>query len=129
MVNLKDVHHILIGYDRYIDLMLFKKDFLKELLPMDAEVYSSRKEIEFLRQEYEGTELGFNNPEEWILNALYKIGDPNELWHRMQRDGHPRYRYTAKYGFGHLHDMKDKKMYMKQHQVSKGSIIEAYVRS
>jgi hypothetical protein len=47
----------------------------------------------------------------------------------MQRDGHPRYRYTEKYAFGHLHDMEEKKMYMKQHNVSSGSVIEAYMRS
>ena len=111
------------------DLMLFKKSFLKELLPIEAEIYPPRKEIKFLQQEYDGTQLGFHNVEEWVLNALHKMGNPDELWYKMQRDGHPRYRYTGKYGFGHLHDMNEKKMYMQQHNVSKGSIIEAYMRS
>ena len=73
--------------------------------------------------------MGFHNVEEWVLNALHKMGNPDELWYKMQRDGHPRYRYTGKYGFGHLHDMNEKNMYMQQHNVSKGSIIEAYMRS
>jgi len=111
------------------DLMLFKKDFLQKLLPISAEVYPARKEVEFLQKEYEGTQLGFHNVEEWVLNALHRLGDLDELWHRMQRDGHPRYRYTEKYAFGHLHDNGEKKMYMKQNNVSSGSIIEAFMRS
>lgn len=105
------------------DLMLFKKSFLKDLLPIRGEVHSSRREIEFLKKEYEGTQLGFDNVEEWILNALYNVGNPDDLWWKFQRDGHPRYRWTDKYAFGHLHEMDEIKEKINQYRVAKGTNI------
>ena len=109
------------------DLMLFKRDFLKDLLPVTGEVHSSRKEVEFLQNEYEGTELGFDNCEEWLLNALYKVGDPSELWWQFKRDGHPRYRFTEEYAFGHLHEQEDVQEYMKKYGAMKGHNITRFM--
>ena len=101
--------------------------FLKDLLPVTGEVHPSRKEIEFLQNEYEGTELGFDNCEEWLLNALYKVGDPSELWWQFKRDGHPRYRFTEEYAFGHLHEQEDVQEYMKKYGAMKGHNITRFM--
>jgi len=109
------------------DLMLFKRDFLKDLLPITGEVHSSRREIDFLQKEYEGTELGFDNCEEWLLNALYKVGNPADLWWHLKRDGHPRYRFTEEYAFGHLHEQDEVKEYMKKYGTVKGHNITRFM--
>ena len=117
------------------DLMLFKRDILNSLLPILPNVYPDREKIEFLQNEYRGTQLGFNNVEEWILNALYKqsadhpddAAAPNKIWHRIQRDGHPRYRFTEKYAFGHLHDDQEKRGLLKHYNATKGSNISQWV--
>ena len=107
------------------DLMLFKREFLSDLLPITPEFYPERENMEFLQKLYEGTELRFHSVEEWVLNALYKIGEPDDLWHKITRDGHPRYRFTEKYAFGHLHDIEAKIGYMKQYNIDKGGVISA----
>ena len=115
--------------------MLFKRDILNSLLPILPNVYPDREKIEFLQNEYRGTQLGFNNVEEWILNALYKqsadhpddAAAPNKIWHRIQRDGHPRYRFTEKYAFGHLHDDQEKRGLLKHYNATKGSNISQWV--
>ena len=109
------------------DLMLFKKEFLKDFLPLKAEVYPPRKEIKFLRNEYEGTQLGFHNVEEWVLNGLHSIGDPNDLWWQFQRDGHPRYRFTEKYAFGHFHEASDLIKMLNQYNAVRGHNITRFI--
>lgn len=109
------------------DLMLFKREFLKEFLPLKPEVYEPRKEVEFLQKEYQGTELGFDNVEEWVLNGLHSIGDPNDLWWELQRDGHPRYRFTEKYAFGHLHDYNEIKKYIEKYGLIRGHNITRFL--
>tara|TARA_A100001515_G_scaffold114599_1_gene96106 strand:- start:54 stop:848 length:795 start_codon:yes stop_codon:yes gene_type:complete len=109
------------------DLMLFKRDFLKDFLPLKSEVYPPRKEIDFLQNEYEGTQLGFDNVEEWVLNGLYSIGDPNDLWWQFQRDGHPRYRFTEKYAFGHLHEASDVTTMLNKYNIIKGHNITRFL--
>ena len=109
------------------DLMLFKRDFLKEFLPLKAEVYPPRKEIDFLQNEYEGTQLGFDNVEEWVLNGLHSIGDPNDLWWQFQRDGHPRYRFTEKYAFGHLHEASDVINKLNEYNIVRGHNITRFI--
>ena len=137
------------------DLMLFKRDFLKELLPIKDEVAPTRKEMEFLKEQYEGTLLGFDNVEEWVFSALHELGDPDKLWHKMQRDDlgpdEHRYRYTDKYGFGHFHWLEERfwesagteagkskseseslnsiKTYMSKHNNSAGGAVEKYLQS
>jgi hypothetical protein len=112
--------------------------------------------MEFLQNEYEGSKLGFDNVEEWVFNALYELGNPNELWHQIQRDDigpdRYRYRYTEKYGFGHFHWLEERfversaekagkktgpdgesfnsiKKYMAQHSASAGGAVEKYLQS
>ena len=110
------------------DLMLFKRDVLEVLLPITPNVNPDREKTEFLQKLLKGTQLGFNNVEEWVLNALYKLStNPNDVWHRIQRDGHPRYRFTEKYAFGHLHDDQEKKGLLKHYNATKGSNISHWV--
>ena len=109
------------------DLMLFRKDFLKNILPLKAEVYPSRKDVEFLQNEYKGTQLGFDNVEEWVLNGLHSIGDPNDLWWQFQRDGHPRYRFTEKYAFGHLHEASDVTKMINNYNIVRGHNITRFI--
>jgi len=109
------------------DLMLFKREFLKNLLPVTGDVHPSRREVEFLQKEYEDTELGFDNCEEWLLNALFKIGNPKDLWWQFKREGHPRYRFTEQYAFGHLHEQEEVKEYMIKYGTVKGHNITRFL--
>ena len=110
------------------DLMLFKRDVLEVLLPIKPNDNPDREKTEFLQKLLKGTQLGFNNVEEWVLNALNKIStDLSDVWHRIQRDGHPRYRFTEKYAFGHLHDDQEKRGLLKHYNATKGSNISHWV--
>lgn len=109
------------------DLMIFRKDFLEDLLPILPEVNKERKEIKFLQDEYEGTELGFDNVEEWMFNALKKVGNPDDLWWKLQRDGHPRYRWTEEWAFGHLHSEVEKREKINNYKTIKGHNISRYM--
>ena len=103
------------------DCMLFQKDFLKKILPIEPKVYEPRLDMKLLKDKYADTELKFNNVEEWVLNSLYSAGSPAENWYPMQRDGEPRFRYTDCYGFGHLHEGTDVRTYMNMHNINRGN--------
>ena len=93
------------------DCMIFKKEYLKRLLPIEDKVHTIRKSYPVYQKMYEGTELGFENMEEWMMTSIYKTipgQDILDIWWKFQRDGAPRYRYTEKYSLGHIHDYKDK---------------------
>ena len=109
------------------DLMIFKKEFLNEILPILPEVNEERKKNEFLQKEYKGTELGFDNVEEWVFNALTKVGNPDDLWWKFERDGHQRYRWTEKWAFGHLHEENMKREKISNYKTIKGHNIAKYM--
>ena len=84
---------------------------------------------------YEGTQLGFNNMEEFVLNSLmvncHKEEDCfNELeniWFKFQRDGAPRYRFTEKYTLSHMHSFDDKKQLLLKYNVKNGNVINDFL--
>ena len=60
---------------------------------------------------------------------LMKNLDPNiiDVWFQMERDGHPRYRYTEKYKLIHEHDDEIKKNLLRDNKSTKGHNICKYL--
>ena len=60
---------------------------------------------------------------------LMKNLDPNiiDVWFQMERDGHPRYRYTEKYNLAHEHDDEIKKKMLRDNNSIKGHNICKYL--
>jgi hypothetical protein len=85
------------------DCMIFNKSILGQILPIKNEVCAPRLKDEKLQKMYEGTELGFENMEEWTYLSISPI-----TWWKFQRDGAPRYRFTEKYTLSHQHDYEEK---------------------
>ena len=134
------------------DCMFFKREFLEKLLPIQDKVLASRKANKWLENEMQGTELGFENMEEWFLYSANKAVsdgtvreidqkknitnddlmnnlDPKiiEKWFYLERDGHPRYRWTEKYLLAHEHDDKVKRELLNKLNVKRGHNICKYL--
>ena len=132
------------------DCMFFRRDFLQKMLPVEDRVLASRKANKWLEREMSGTELGFENMEEWMMYSINKAVsdgqvreirenktnddlmnniDPNikAEWFQLERDGHPRYRYTSKYKLIHEHDDDLKKQLLNHHNIKKGHNICKYL--
>lgn len=125
------------------DCMFFRKDFLNKILPLQDKVLESRKQNKWLSNEMKGSQLGFESMEEWFLYSLKTnttgrddygetntsedleviVEDMEPLWHKMQRDNHPRYRYTKKYELIHEHDWEIRKEYLRKHNQNQGYFI------
>ena len=92
-----------------------------------------------------GTELGFMNMEEWMMYSLNRAVsdgtireidqrknitnedlmsniDPKiqDAWYWLERDGHPRYRFTERYKLTHEHDDEVKRELMTKLNVKRG---------
>ena len=122
------------------DCMFFRKDFLNQILPIQDKVLESRKQNKWLQNEMQGTELGFENMEEWFLYSLKSnltgkddygetntqedleliVEDIQNVWHHLERDGHPRYRFTDKYKLIHEHDWEIRKKYLIDYNQTQG---------
>ena len=127
------------------DCMFFRREFLESLLPIQDRVLMSRKDNKWLKNEMSGTELGFENMEEWMMYSLNRAVsdgkvreidqqknktnddlmnniDPKiiEAWFQLERDGHPRYRLTKKYDLIHEHDDDIKRQLLKHYGVKRG---------
>jgi len=112
------------------DCMIFRKEFLEKLLPIEAKVQKERLEDEKLKKMYEGTQLGFENVEEWVQNNIDAIKPGIEdHWWKYQRDGEPRYRWTEKYTLAHSHDYEERKELLKKFSTTKGKVIPEFIRS
>ena len=134
------------------DCMFFRREFLEKLLPIQDRVLMSRKANKWLENEMSGTELGFNNMEEWMMYSLNRASsngkvreidqqknktnddlmnniDPNILrnWFQLERDGHPRYRLTKKYDLIHEHDDDIKRQLLQHYKAKKGHNICKYL--
>ena len=134
------------------DCMFFRREFLEELLPIQDRVLMSRKNNKWLNNEMSGTELGFENMEEWMmysLNQAVSDGEVREIdqqknktnddlmnnldpkikkiWYEMERDGHPRYRYTGKYKLIHEHEDEVKRELLTKLNIKKGHNICKYL--
>ena len=96
-----------------------KKDALKIVDKLNS-AFKDRFYIEIQR-------TGFDNVEEWVLNGLRSIGDPSDLWWQFQRDGHPRYRFTEKYAFGHLHEASDVISKLNEYNIVRGHNITRFI--
>ena len=134
------------------DCMFFKREFLESLLPIQDRVLMSRKANKWLENEMSGTELGFNNMEEWMMYSLNRAVsdgtvreidqqknrtnddlmnniDPKiiDTWFQLERDGHPRYRLTKKYDLIHEHDDDIKRQLLEHYKAKKGHNICKYL--
>ena len=134
------------------DCMFFRREFLEKLLPIQDRVLMSRKDNKWLKNEMSGTELGFENMEEWMMYSLNRASsngkvreidqqknktnddlmnniDPNILrnWFQLERDGHPRYRLTKKYDLIHEHDDDIKRQLLQHYKAKKGHNICKYL--
>ena len=134
------------------DCMFFRREFLESLLPIQDRVLMSRKANKWLENEMSGTELGFENMEEWMMYSLNKAVsdgqireidqqknkinddlmnnvDPNILsaWFQLERDGHPRYRYTGKYKLIHEHEDEVKRELLTKLNIKRGHNICKYL--
>ena len=119
------------------DCMMFRKDFLQKILPIEDRVIKTRLESDDLKKMYEGTELGFMNMEEWVYNSLVRSKDTKrtcsvpfgceDIWHKIQRDGAPRYRWTERFTLMHDHDYNIKKEKLKQYGTTKGQLIPKFL--
>ena len=134
------------------DCMFFRREFLEKLLPIQDRVLMSRKDNKWLKNEMSGTELGFENMEEWMMYSLNRAVsdgkvreidqqknktnddlmnniDPNILrnWFQLERDGHPRYRFTKKYDLIHEHDDDVKRQLLQHHSAKRGHNISKYL--
>ena len=134
------------------DCMFFRREFLEKLLPIQDKALMSRKDNNWLQNQMSGTELGFENMEEWMLYSLNKAVsdgvvreinqqknktnddlmnnlDPKikESWYVMERDGHPRYRYTGKYKLIHEHEDEVKRELLTKLNIKKGHNICKYL--
>ena len=127
------------------DCMFFRREFLDKLLPIQDQVLLSRKSNKWLDKEMSGTELGFMNMEEWMMYSLNRAVsdgtireidqrknitnedlmsniDPKiqDAWYWLERDGHPRYRFTERYKLTHEHDDEVKRELMTKLNVKRG---------
>ena len=127
------------------DCMFFRREFLEKLIPIQDRVLASRKSNKWIEKEMSGTELGFMNMEEWMMYSLNRAVsdgtireidqrknitnedlmsniDPKiqDVWFWLERDGHPRYRFTEKYKLTHEHDDEIKKELMTKLNVRRG---------
>ena len=134
------------------DCMFFRREFLERLLPIQDRVLMSRKDNKWLKNEMSGTELGFNNMEEWMMYSLNRAVsdgtvreidqqknrtnddlmnniDPKiiDTWFQLERDGHPRYRLTKKYDLIHEHDDDIKRQLLEHYKAKKGHNICKYL--
>ena len=134
------------------DCMFFRREFLEKLLPIQDRVLMSRKANKWLENEMSGTELGFENMEEWMMYSLNRAvsdGSVREIdqqknktnddlmnnidpkiidaWFQLERDGHPRYRLTKKYDLIHEHDDDIKKQLLEHHKAKRGHNICKYL--
>ena len=134
------------------DCMFFRREFLESLLPIQDRVLMSRKANKWLENEMSGTELGFNNMEEWMMYSLNRAVsdgtvreidqqknrtnddlmnniDPKiiDTWFQLERDGHPRYRLTKKYDLIHEHDDDIKRQLLEHYKAKKGHNICKYL--
>lgn len=118
------------------DCMIFRKEFLRKILPIEDSILSLRENDLKLKEMYKGTQLGFKNMEEWMLSSIVKtMKDDKELsdktvddiWYKFQRDGAPRYRYTEKYNLTHEHDSEERKKMLKKFNVKNGVIITKFL--
>ena len=130
------------------DCMFFRREFLEKLLPIQDKVLASRENNRWLSKEMVDTELGFENMEEWMMYSLNKaVSDgqalrenktnddlmnnlnPNikEAWFEMERDGHPRYRYTKKYKLIHEHEDEVKRDLLTKLNIKRGHNICKYL--
>ena len=134
------------------DCMFFRREFLESLLPIQDRVLMSRKANKWLENEMSGTELGFNNMEEWMMYSLNRAVsdgtvreidqqknrtnddlmnniDPKiiDTWFQLERDGHPRYRFTKKYDLIHEHDDDIKRQLLEHYKAKKGHNICKYL--
>ena len=134
------------------DCMFFRREFLEKLLPIQDRVLMSRKANKWLENEMSGTELGFENMEEWMMYSLNRAVsdgtvreidqqknrtnddlmnniDPKiiDAWFQLHRDGHPRYRLTKKYDLIHEHDDNIKKQLLEHHKTKRGHNICKYL--
>jgi len=111
----------------------------------------SRKDNKWLENEMSGTELGFENMEEWMMYSLnHAVSvrewgidqqknktndelmsniDPKviDAWFQLERDGHPRYRLTKKYDLIHEHDDDIKRQLLQHHGIKRGHNICKYL--
>lgn len=88
------------------DLMIFQKDFLGGVLPMEEKVLQERLDDPFLQKHYE--ERGFNQMEEHTMWSLAKAGNLDDNWCEMDRGEFPNYRWSEKYKVCHEHDVNVK---------------------
>ena len=134
------------------DCMFFRREFLERLLPIQDRVLMSRKDNKWLKNEMSGTELGFENMEEWMMYSLNRAvsdGSVREIdqqknktnddlvnnidpkiinaWFQLERDGHPRYRLTKKYDLIHEHDDDIKRKLLKHYGAKRGHNICKYL--
>ena len=134
------------------DCMFFRREFLEKLLPIQDRVLMSRKANKWLENEMSGTELGFNNMEEWMMYSLNRAVsdgtvreidqqknrtnddlmnniDPKiiDTWFQLERDGHPRYRLTKKYDLIHEHDDDIKRQLLEHYKTKRGHNICKYL--
>ena len=134
------------------DCMFFRREFLEKLLPIQDRVLMSRKDNKWLKNEMSGTELGFENMEEWMMYSLNRAvsdGSVREIdqqknktnddlvnnidpkiinaWFQLERDGHPRYRLTKKYDLIHEHDDDIKRKLLKHYGAKRGHNICKYL--
>lgn len=130
------------------DCMIFKSEFLYDLLPIDEKVWSIRKNIPELVEKYRPTKLGFENVEEYLLYTLIDVygmhdkiindaKEHNDLcidfllekcWHDMKRDGLPRLEWTERIKFLHCHDMHMKRNLLKSNGITKGRVIQELLK-
>jgi len=112
------------------DCMIFKKDMLNKILPIEDKVLKYRQEDKRLVEMYEDTQLGFYNMEEFMLYSIQRSSadvEINDMWWQYQRDGAPRYRWTEKYTLAHSHDYEERKQLLKKYEITKGRMIPEFL--
>ena len=124
------------------DCMIFKKDYLKKILPIQEKICSFRRNIPDLVKKYKPTELGFENVEEYLYYTI--TNKPKDLlvemthtkidqyllktiWHNMGRDGLPRLEWTERLTFLHNHDYNMKKELLKKYNITNGNAIQQFI--
>lgn len=111
------------------DCMVFKTEILKDLLPILDFPHKDRANDDKLLKSYEGSTLGIQNMEEWMINTMItRLGlDLDKFWYNNERDGAPRYRYTEKYTLSHEHDLNIKKDLLKKYNVNNGNFLREFL--
>ncbi len=128
------------------DCMMFRRKFLHRILPFQFKVCDFRLRQQKLIDKYAPTSLGFENTEEYILYTLrdriinftmlndeeFNIEINRHLleyyWHDMQRKELPRLEWTPEISLLHTHNMEYKKQLLKQYNITKGQILEQFVK-